>query len=262
MSMRSLWTAATGMSAQQTNMDVIANNLANANTTGFKTSRANFQDLMYQTTVAPGAETSNSAQVPAGVQIGMGTRTASVEKIFQQGNFTQTSNTYDLAIQGNGFFEVLQGNQQLYTRAGNFGTDQNGNIVDASGNMLQPQITIPQTAVTITISPTGILTATDATGKTVLSTQMHLYNFQNPAGLQAVGQNYFISTESSGSVLDNPPGGTQGTGTILQGYLEASNVNVVNEMVNMILSQRSYEASSKVIKSADDMLQLANNVVK
>jgi len=253
MSMRSLWTAATGMSAQQTWMDVIANNLANASTTGYKSSRANFEDLMYQTPVAPGAQTSSSSQVPAGVQIGMGTRTSSVEKMFQQGTFTQTDNPLDMAIQGNGFFQVLQSgnNQQLFTRAGSFQTDQNGNIVDASGNMVQPQLTIPSTAVTITISPTGMLTATDAAGKTVLSQQMHIYTFQNPAGLQAVGQNYFIQTESSGNVTDNPPGGTQGTGTVLQGYLEASNVNVVNEMVNMILSQRSYEANSKIIKSTD-----------
>jgi len=262
MSMRSLWTAATGMSAQQTNMDVIANNLSNANTTGFKSSRANFQDLMYETTVAPGADTSSSSKAPTGVQIGMGTRTSSVEKLFQQGNFTETDNTLDMGIQGNGFFQVLQNNQQMYTRSGNFKEDQNGNVVDASGNMLQPQITIPQSAVTITISTTGMLTATDATGKTVLSQQMHLYTFQNPAGLQAVGQNYFISSESSGSAVDNPPGGSQGTGTILQGFLEASNVNVVNEMVNMILSQRSYEANSKIIKSTDEMLQMANNVVR
>jgi flagellar basal-body rod protein FlgG len=243
-------------------MDVIANNLANANTTGFKSSRANFEDLMYQTTVAPGADSSLSSKVPTGIQIGMGTRTSSVEKLFQQGNFSETDNTLDLAIQGNGFFKVLQGNQDVYTRAGSFKTDSNGNVVDASGYIVQPQITIPQTAVTITINSSGLFTATDATGKTVLSTQMHLYNFQNPAGLQAIGQNYFIPTDSSGSVLDTPPGGVEGMGTILQGYLEASNVNVVNEMVNMILSQRSYEANSKIIKATDDMLQMANNVVK
>jgi len=262
MSMRSLWTAATGMSAQQTNMDVIANNLANASTTGFKSSRGNFEDIMYQTIVSPGADSSSTSKVPTGIQIGMGTRTSSVEKLFQQGNFTETDNNLDLAIQGNGFFKVLRGSQSVYTRAGSFKTDQNGNLVDASGYMLQPQITIPQTAVTISINPSGLFVATDATGKTVLSTQMHLYNFQNPAGLQAVGQNYFIVTDSSGNEIDTPPGGPEGMGTILQGFLEASNVNVVNEMVNMILSQRAYEASSKVIKSADDMLQMANSVVK
>ncbi len=262
MSMRSLWTAATGMDAQQTNMDVIANNLANANTTGFKRSRGNFEDIMYQTVVSPGADTSSSSKVPTGVQIGMGTRTVSVEKLFQQGNFTQTDNNLDMAIQGNGFFQVLRGTQQVYTRAGSFKTDQNGNIVDASGYLLQPQITIPQTAVTIHIDPSGLFAATDATGKTVMTAQMHLYNFQNPAGLQAIGQSYFIPTDASGTALDTPPGGPEGMGTILQGFLESSNINVVDEMVNMILSQRAYEANSKVIKSADEMLQMANNVVR
>jgi flagellar basal-body rod protein FlgG len=250
------------MSAQQTNMDVIANNLANANTTGFKRSRGNFEDIMYQTIVSPGADTSASSKVPTGVQIGMGTRTVSVEKLFQQGNFSETDNNLDLAIQGNGFFKVLRGSQSVYTRAGSFKTDQNGNVVDASGYLLQPQITIPQTAVTIRIDPSGAFTATDATGKTVLSSQMHLYNFQNPAGLQAIGQNYFINTDSSGNEIDTAPGGPEGMGTILQGFLEASNINVVDEMVNMILSQRAYEANSKVIKSADDMLQMANNVLR
>jgi flagellar basal-body rod protein FlgG len=248
------------MSAQQTNMDVIANNLANASTTGFKASRGNFEDVMYQTIVAPGADTSSSSKVPTGIQIGMGAKTVSVEKLFQQGNFTQTDNKLDLAIQGNGFFKTLNGSQDVYTRAGSMKTDQNGNLVDAMGYLLQPQITIPQSAVTITISSSGQFTATDATGKTVLSTQMHLYNFQNPAGLQAIGQNYFIPTDSSGTEIDTPPGGPEGMGTILQGYLEASNTNVVNEMVNMIMSQRAYEANSKVIKSADEMLQTANNV--
>ena len=260
MSVRSLWTAATGMSAQQTNMDVIANNLANANTTGYKSSRGNFEDIMYQTTIAPGSDTSSNSKAPSGIQIGMGTRTVSVEKLFQQGNFSETDNKLDLAIQGNGFFKVTRGSQEVYTRAGNFGTDQNGNVVDASGYLLQPQITIPQTAVTTSINPSGLLSATDATGKVVLSTQMHLYTFQNQAGLQAVGQNYFIATDSSGNEMDAAPGGAEGTGTVLQGYLEASNTNVVNEMVNMIMSQRSYEANSKVIKSADEMLQIANNV--
>jgi flagellar basal-body rod protein FlgG len=248
------------MSAQQTNMDVIANNLANANTTGFKSSRGNFEDLMYQTTVAPGSDTSSTSKASTGIQIGMGTRTVSVEKIFQQGNFSETGNNLDLAIQGNGFFKVLRGSQDVYTRAGNFSTDQNGNVVDASGYLVQPQITIPQTAVTVSINHSGLLSATDATGKVVLSTQMHLYTFQNPGGLQGLGQNYFIGTESSGTEMDNAPGGPEGTGTVLQGYLESSNTNVVNEMVNMIMSQRSYEANSKVIKSADEMLQIANNV--
>ncbi len=260
--MRSLWTAATGMAAQQSNMDVIANNLANANTTGFKASRANFEDLMYQTTVPAGAENSSGTTVPTGVQIGMGTKTSSVEKLFAQGNFTQTDNPMDMAIQGNGFFQVLRGTQQVYTRAGSFKTDQNGNIVDASGYPLQPQITIPKTAIATHVDPSGVFTATDATGKVVQTVNIQLYNFPNPAGLQSIGANYFIPTTASGDVTNAVPGGPEGMGTVLQGFLEASNTNVVDEMVNMILSQRAYEANSKVIKSADEMLQMANNVVK
>lgn len=260
--MRSLWTAATGMAAQQTNMDVIANNLANANTTGFKASRGNFEDLMYQTTVPAGAQNSAGTSVPTGIQIGMGTKTSSVEKQFSQGTFTETSNPLDLAIQGNGFFQVLRGAQQVYTRAGSFKTDQNGNIVDASGYALQPQITVPKTAVAVSVDPTGVFTATDATGKVLQTITIQLYNFPNPSGLQSLGANYFIPTPASGDVINALPGGPEGMGTILAGYLEASNTNVVNEMVNMILSQRAYEANSKVIKSTDEMLQMANNVVK
>jgi flagellar basal-body rod protein FlgG len=250
------------MAAQQTNMDVIANNLANSNTTGFKASRGNFEDLMYQTTIPAGAETGAGTTIPTGVQIGMGTRTSSVEKLFAQGNFTETNNPLDLAIQGNGFFMVLRGTQQVYTRAGSFKTDQNGNLVDASGYALQPQITIPKTAVAMSVDPSGAFTATDATGKVVQTVNMQLYNFPNPAGLQSVGANYFIPTTASGDVINALPGGPEGMGTILEGFLEASNTNVVNEMVNMILSQRAYEANSKVIKSTDEMLQMANNVVK
>jgi flagellar basal-body rod protein FlgG len=192
----------------------------------------------------------------------MGTKTSSVEKLFAQGNFNQTDNPMDLAIQGNGFFQVLRGTQQVYTRAGSFKTDQNGNIVDASGYPLQPQITIPKTAVATNVDPSGVFTATDATGKVVQTVNIPLYNFPNPSGLQSLGANYFIPTTASGDVMNALPGGPEGMGTILQGFLEASNTNVVNEMVNMILSQRAYEANSKVIKSADEMLQMANNVVK
>ncbi|MDR3570029.1 MAG: flagellar basal-body rod protein FlgG [Syntrophobacteraceae bacterium] len=259
--MRCLWTAATGMEAQQTNMDTIANNLANANTTGFKESRANFADLMYQTLIPAGASNSNNNQVPTGIQIGMGVKTSSVEKMFAQGNFTQTGNNLDMAIQGNGFFQVLRGTQQAYTRDGSFKVNQNGDIVDAGGYMLQPQITLPKTAVTVSIDPSGVLTATNSTGNVVLTTNMQLYLFPNPAGMQDIGNNYYIPTPASGNVTTDTPGGPNGGGTILQGYLEASNTNVVNDMVNMILSQRSYEANSKVIKSADQMMQMANNVV-
>ena len=259
--MRCLWTAATGMDAQQTNMDVIANNLANSNTTAFKSSRANFEDLMYQTTIPAGANNSNNNQVPTGIQIGTGVKTASVEKVFNQGNFTETDNNLDMAIQGKGFFQVMRGTQLAYTRDGSFTVNQNGNIVDAGGYMVQPQITVPKTAVTISVDPSGVMTFSDSSGNVVQTSNLQLYVFQNPGGLNSVGGNYYIQTPASGDPTSDTPGGPAGSGTLLQGYLEASNVNVVNEMVNMILSQRAYEANSKVIKSADEMMQMANSVV-
>jgi flagellar basal-body rod protein FlgG len=257
--MRSLWTAATGMAAQQMNMDVIANNLANANTTGYKRSRGNFEDLMYQSIIPAGSETSNNTKIPSGIQLGMGTKAASVDKIFTQGNFTQTDNNLDLAIEGKGFFKVLRGTQEVYTRAGAFKVDQDGYVVDAGGNHLQPEVTIPKTAVSIHVEPGGTFTAMDSSGKVLTTVNLKVYDFPNPAGLVAVGQNYFIPTPASGDVTEGQPG-VDGAGTLLQGFLEASNINVVEEMVNMILSQRAYEANSKIIKSADEMLREANNV--
>jgi flagellar basal-body rod protein FlgG len=256
---RSLWTAASGMSAQQLNMDVIANNLANASTTGFKRGRASFEDLMYQTITAPGAETSNNAQLPTGIQIGMGTRNVAVQKIFDQGEFSQTSNPLDLAIQGHGFFKVLRGSDEVYTRSGAFKLDKDGYLVDSEGNRLQPETSIPTNAVSVTIDAGGTLTAVDQNGATLSSGTINLYNFQNPAGLLSVGQNYFQPSQSSGDAQEGQPG-VDGLGTILQGYLENSNINVVEEMVNMIVGQRAYEASSKIIKASDQMLQMANNV--
>jgi flagellar basal-body rod protein FlgG len=247
------------MAAQQMNMDVIANNLANANTTAYKRSRGNFEDLMYQNILPAGSQTANNTTVPSGIQVGMGTKTASVDKIFTQGNFTETDNNLDLAIEGNGFFKVLRGTQEVYTRAGSFKVDQNGNVVDAAGNQLQPQISIPSTAVSIHVEPGGTFTAIDGNGKVLTTVNMKLYEFPNPAGLTALGQNYFLPSPSSGDPVEQLPG-VDSAGTILQGFLEASNINVVEEMVNMILSQRAYEANSKVIKSADEMLHEANNV--
>jgi flagellar basal-body rod protein FlgG len=257
--MRSLWTAATGMAAQQMNMDVIANNLANANTTGYKRSRGNFEDLMYQNIVPAGSETANNTKIPTGIQLGMGTKAVSVDKIFAQGNFTQTDNNLDLAIEGKGFFKVLRGSQEVYTRAGSFKVDQDGYVVDAVGNHLQPEISIPKTAVTIHVEPGVTFTAMDSSGKVLTTVNIKLYDFPNPAGLVATGQNNFMPSPASGDVTEAQPG-VDGAGTLLQGFLEASNINVVEEMVNMILSQRAYEANSKVIKSADEMLRDANNV--
>jgi len=257
--MRSLWTAATGMAAQQMNMDVIANNLANANTTGYKRSRGNFEDMMYQNLVPAGSETANNTKIPTGIQLGMGTKTVSVEKLFAQGNFTETGNNLDVAIEGRGFFKVLRGSQEVYTRNGSFKVDAEGFVTDASGNKVQPEISIPKGTVSTHIEPGGTFTALDASGKVLATVNMRLYDFPNASGLQSIGHNYFITTPASGEVVEAAPG-TDGTGQILQGYLEASNINVVEEMVNMILSQRSYEANSKIIKSADEMLREANAV--
>ncbi|SMC19375.1 flagellar basal-body rod protein FlgG [Desulfacinum hydrothermale DSM 13146] len=258
--MRSLWTAATGMEAQQMNMDVVAHNLANANTTAFKRSRANFEDLMYQNIIPPGAETGANGQIPAGIQIGMGVKTASVEKIFTQGNFTETGNQLDLAIEGKGFFRVVRGTEEVYTRAGAFKLDSEGYIVDAEGNRLQPEISIPRDAVTVNIDSQGTLNALDANGNVLTSGTITLYDFPNPAGLLSLGKNYFAPTEASGDAVEGQPG-TEGFGTLLQGFLESANINVVEEMVNMIAGQRAYEANSKVIRTADEMLRIANSVV-
>ena len=257
--MRSLWTASTGMAAQQMNMDVISHNLANANTTGYKKSKASFEDLMYQTITSPGADTANNTKVPTGIQIGMGSKAASVEKVFTQGNFVQTDNKLDVAVEGNGFFKVMRGTQESYTRCGNFKQDAEGFVCDSEGNRLQPEVGVPKGTATINIDPGGTVTCVNAAGTTLSTTNLRLYDFPNPSGLMSTGHNYFVPTAGSGDVVEATPG-TEGMGTLLQGYTESSNINVVEEMVNMILSQRAYEANSKIIKTADDMLHMANNV--
>jgi flagellar basal-body rod protein FlgG len=240
-------------------MDVIANNLANANTTGYKRSRGNFEDLMYQNLVPAGSETASNTKLPTGIQLGMGTKTASVEKIFAQGNFSETGNNLDLAIEGKGFFKVLKGSQETYTRCGSFKVDNEGYVTDSGGNRLQPEISVPKTTVTMHVDPSGTFTAIDGSGKVVSTINLRLYDFPNPSGLMAIGHNYFLPTPASGEVIEQQPG-TEGMGNLLQGFLESSNINVVEEMVNMIMSQRAYEANSKVIKAADEMLRDANNV--
>lgn len=256
---RSLWTAATGMATQQMNMDIIAHNLANANTTGYKKGRANFEDLMYQTITPPGAETSNNTKVTAGIQLGMGAKTVSVQKLYNQGTFTETSNQLDMAIEGKGFFKILRGTDEVYTRAGAFKQDSEGYVCDSEGNRLQPEISIPQETATINIDPGGTLTAVDQGGRVVATQTLATYDFRNPSGLLSVGRNYVVPTEASGEAQQGQPG-NQEFGSVLQGFLENSNINVVEEMVNMIVGQRAYEANSKIIKAADEMLQLANNV--
>ena len=256
---RSLWTAASGMAAQKLNIDVIANNLANVNTSGFKKSRADFADLLYQNMRAPGATTASGGQIPTGIQVGMGTRPVSVQKVFSQGDYVQTENEFDLAIEGKGFFKVISNGQEVYMRCGNFKIDSEGYICTPDGDRLQPEFSIPSNAVHFTVDSGGTMVVTGADGTELASAQLTLYSFPNPSGLLSIGGNKFLPTEASGDpVAANP--GVDGMGTIAQGYLEMSNVDVVEEMVNMITSQRAYEVSSKCIKAADEMLQMANNI--
>lgn len=259
---RALYSAASGMTAEQTNVDNIANNLANASTTAFKTRRTQFQDLLYQTILQPGAAAGTQTIVPAGLQIGLGTRPASNEIIFTQGSFAQTDNPLDVTIQGKGFFQVLQPNGEIgYTRAGTFQLDQNGNLVSAAGDPVQPQITIPPQALSITISLDGTVSYTQK-GTTASQTagQIELAGFQNPAGLNALGSNLYAPTDASGQPTVAKPGGPEGLGSLLQGYTEQSNVSVVTEFINLIESQRAYEANSKVVTTADQMYQLTNQL--
>jgi flagellar basal-body rod protein FlgG len=261
---RALYSAASGMAAQQMNVDNIANNLANANTTGFKMRRTQFQDLLYQSYVQPGAAAGAQTIVPSGLQVGLGTRPASNEIVFSEGNFQQTDNPLDVVIQGKGFFQVLLPNGQLaYTRDGGFQLDRNGNLVTSSGNMVQPQITLPSQAQSITIAGDGTVTYTQP-GQTAsqIAGTLQLALFPNPAGMNSIGQNMFQPTDASGEPVVANPGGQEGLGTLMQGYTEGSNVSVVEEFINMIVSQRAYEANSKVVKAADEMYQQVNNVTQ
>lgn len=254
--MRSLWIAKTGLDAQQTQIDVIANNLANVGTHGFKRSRAVFEDLLYQTLRQPGAQSSQQTQLPSGLQMGTGVRPVASEKIFTQGNLQQTSNPLDVAIQGNGFFQVqMPDGTTGYTRDGSFQLDGQGQLVTANGFPIQPAITIPANALSITIGRDGTVSALvsgNATPQQVGTLQ--LVNFVNPAGLQAQGENLFVETASSGTPSANTAG-TNGLGTLNQGFVETSNVNVAEELVNMIQTQRAYEINSRAIQTSDQMLQ-------
>ncbi len=261
---RALYSAASGMNAQQLNVDNIANNLANSNTAGYKSRRAQFQDLLYQNMVQPGAAAGQSTVVPSGLQLGLGTRAASNEILFTQGEFSQTNNPLDVVIQGNGFFQILQPNGTIaYTRAGQFQLNSTGNLVDANGNLLQPNITLPTNAQSVTIATDGTVSYT-LPNQTAAQTagQIQLATFANPAGLNSLGQNYYQPTTASGEPILGTPGGQEGIGTLLQGYTEQSNVSVVNEFVNLIISQRAYEANSKVVKAADEMYQEMNNLTR
>lgn len=259
---RAMFTAASGMETQQLNLDNVAHNLANASTAGFRRRRLQFQDLVYQNLVAPGAAATQQTTYPTGLQIGLGARTAASEIIQQQGDFNQTGNPLDMTIQGQGFFQIqLPTGEIAYTRSGAFHLDQTGIIVDAQGNQLQPAITIPSSATNITIGSDGTVSVQipgQQQAQQVGSIQ--LATFANPGGLSSVGNNYFLETTASGNPIVGTPGGTEGLGTIQQGTLENSNVDVVGEFIQMILAQRSYEANSRVVRAADQMFQTINGL--
>jgi len=258
---RSLWTAATGMAAQQLNIDVISNNLANVNTAGFKKSRVDFQDLLYQTLRPAGTTEAQGSMVPTGIQVGLGTRAAAVQRVFSQGDFQQTENPLDLVIEGDGFFQVLMPNgETAYTRDGTFKLDAQGRIVTSDGNPLDPEITIPAEATSISVGSDGTVSVT-LPGQTAPQEigQIQIAKFANPAGLSSLGRNLLAQSAASGDpVIDTP--GLNGLGTLAHGFVEMSNVKVVEEMVNMIIAQRAYEVNSKAIQTADEMLNIANNL--
>jgi flagellar basal-body rod protein FlgG len=260
---RALYTAASGMSAQQANLDTVANNLANSATSGFKQRRLQFEDMIYQNLVTPGSAASQQT-TSAGLQIGLGTKSLASEVVMTQGDFNQTGNPYDMAIQGAGFFQVQMPNGTLaYTRAGNFSLNNAGTVVDANGDQLIPALTIPSNATSVTISTYGVVTAMLPGQNAVTQLgQIQLVTFANPGGLSSQGSNLFQPSSSSGNAITDNPGGNTGMGTLQQGYLENSNVDVVAEFVQMILAQRAYESNSKVIRTADDMYSQINGLIR
>jgi flagellar basal-body rod protein FlgG len=258
---RALWTAASGMQAQQLNIDVVANNLANVNTAGFKKSRADFQDLMYQNMKTTGAPSTNSTQVPTGIQVGLGAKPAGVSKIFTPGNINQTGNELDLAIEGEGFFQIQQPDgSTAYSRAGAFKKDSQGRLVNSDGYPMLPDVVIPNNATKVSIGNDGTVSVLQAGQSTPTSVgTIQLATFSNPSGLVNVGHNLLQPTDASGTATTGTPG-QSGIGTLGQGFLEMSNVSVMEEMVNMIVGQRAYEINSKAVQAADEMLQQANNL--
>ncbi len=256
----SLWVAKTGLDAQQTRMDVISNNLANANTTGYKSARASFQDLVYQNLRQPGGQTTEQTQAPAGLMLGTGVRVVGSEKLFTQGNIEQTGNSLDVAIQGRGFLQVTMPDGSIaYSRDGSLHMDQNGQLVTANGYAVDPAVSIPANAQSITIGSDGTISVSvPGQAATQQIGTVQLADFINPAGLQPNGDNLYLETASSGSPQIGQPG-LNGLGTLAQGALESSNVNVVEQMVNMIETQRTYEMNSKAVSAADSMLQFLTN---
>lgn len=253
---RSLWIAKTGLEGQQTSMDVISNNLANVNTNGFKRGRAVFQDLMYQTLRQPGAQVGDANQLPSGLQVGTGTRVAATERLHTEGNLTSTGADLDVAIQGAGFLQIqLPDGTDAYTRDGSLQRDQNGQLTTSGGYVVQPPINVPNNALTITIGKDGTVSVTQpaAPGVNVQIGQLQLANFINPVGLQSVGDNLYLETDASGPPNIGQPG-VDGLGTMLHKYVETSNVNVAEELVNLITTQRAYEMNSKAVETSDQML--------
>lgn len=262
--LRALYTAGTGMVAQQLNLDNIANNLANSSTAGFRRRRVQFSDLMYQNVVMPGAAATQQTTVAAGLQIGLGAKPGASEIVQAQGDFSTTGNPLDLAIKGQGFFQVTMPNGEIaYTRAGTFHLDAQGNMVTSNGNPLEPAITIPTDASSITIGEDGTVSVTQP-GQTQAQQvgNIQLALFPNAGGLNSIGQNLFLQTSASGDPVIGTPGGAEGLGGLQQGMLEQSNVNVVEEFIQMIVAQRSYESNSKVVSAADQMFQQVNNLVR
>lgn len=259
---RSLWTGTTGMHSQQLNIDVIANNLANVSTSGFKKSKADFQDLLYQTMKVPGSQTSNDTESPTGILVGLGVKPAAVSKVFTQGDLIQTENELDVAIEGEGFLQIEMPNGNTgYTRSGALKRDSNGRLTNSDGYPILPSITIPDGARQITIGETGIVSAIigDDTASTEIGT-LELATFTNNSGLSAIGKNLFEETSASGTAQTGTPG-ADGYGTLLQTYLEGSNVNIVEELASMITTQRAYEINSKTIQTSDEMMQTTNNLI-
>jgi flagellar basal-body rod protein FlgG len=258
---RSLWTAASGMKSQSLNIDVISNNLANVNTNGFKTSRADFQDLLYETLRQAGTSSSETTDVPTGIQVGHGSRPVASHKIFTQGDFQQTKNELDIAIEGGGFFQILQpSGETAYTRDGAFKMDRDGRMVTSDGFVMDPEITIPSDSISLSIGLDGTVSVMQAGSNTPTEIgTITLARFVNPAGLHSIGRNLYMPTNASGDAIVGTAG-EDGLGSLAQGFLEMSNVSVVDEMVKMITAQRAYEINSKTIQAADDMLQQANNI--
>jgi flagellar basal-body rod protein FlgG len=259
---RALYSAASGMLAQQLNVDNIANNLANANTTGFKNRRVQFQDLLYQTLTAPGTQSGEQTVFPTGLQLGLGARVVANEVIFRQGDFVGTGNPLDVVIEGNGFFQIRMPTGELaYTRAGSFQLNRDGQIVTNNGDFVEPSITVPQDALDVSIGLDGTVSFTQpGQNQAQQAGTIEIALFQNPAGLKALGNNLFQPTEASGDPIVGLPGGQEGLGRLRQGFLENSNVSVVEEFIQLITAQRAYEANARVVRTADEMYQEANSL--